>query len=157
MHIREPKVAALEAIREFRVIEAEQMQNRRVQIVHVNFVHRRVETEIVALADGHAAFHAAAREPHRKTIRMMIAAVAVDVLHHRGAAKFTAPHHQRIVQHAALFEILDQGGSSAIGVEAILRDVFFERAVLIPGFMKNFHKTDAFFGHAPREQTGIGK
>ena len=47
MNIREPEVAALEPVRQFCVIEAKQMQHRRVEIVDVDFVLRHVEAEIV--------------------------------------------------------------------------------------------------------------
>ena len=47
MHIRQSEVATLKTIRQLRVIEAQQMQHRRVQIVNVNFVLRHVETEII--------------------------------------------------------------------------------------------------------------
>ena len=38
MHIGQPEVAALEAVGQLRVIEAEQVQNRRVQVVDVDRV-----------------------------------------------------------------------------------------------------------------------
>src|SRR5207248_10254607 len=46
-HIRKPKVAALKTIGQLRVIESEQVQNRRVQVVDMHFVLRRVETKFV--------------------------------------------------------------------------------------------------------------
>ena len=36
MHVRQPEIAALETIGQFRVIETEQVQNGRVQVVDVN-------------------------------------------------------------------------------------------------------------------------
>ena len=47
VHICQAEVAALETIREFRVIETEQVENRRVQVVDVDFVLRHVEAEVV--------------------------------------------------------------------------------------------------------------
>ena len=41
VHIRQPEIAALEAIGQLRVVEAEQVQNGGVQIVDVDFVLRR--------------------------------------------------------------------------------------------------------------------
>ena len=43
------------------MIEAEQVEDRRVQVVDVDFVLRHVEAEVVGLAEGEAGFHAAAR------------------------------------------------------------------------------------------------
>src|SRR5215208_176446 len=77
MDIRQPKIPSLKAIRQLRVIEAKQMQHRRVQIVNVNFVHGRVKAEVIRFAERDAAFDPTASEPHRETIRMVIAAIAV--------------------------------------------------------------------------------
>ena len=62
MHVGEPEVAALEAEGQFGVIEAKQMQQRRVQVVDVYLVHGGVETEFVGFADGLTHLHAAASE-----------------------------------------------------------------------------------------------
>src|SRR5689334_18730515 len=63
LHIRQTEVAALETVGELRVIEAEQVQQRRVQVVDVDFVFRGVEAEVVGLAEREAGLYAAAREP----------------------------------------------------------------------------------------------
>ena len=47
VHIRETEVSSLETISQFRVIETEQMQDRRMKIVHVNAVFGDVEPEFV--------------------------------------------------------------------------------------------------------------
>src|SRR3954466_2196112 len=56
--IREPVVAPGVAIRELLVIDAEQMKNRRVQIVHVNLVGQRRAAVVVSGAVNVAAFRA---------------------------------------------------------------------------------------------------
>ena len=50
MHVGQAVVAALEAVREPRVVEAEQVQQRGVQVVDVDRVGDDVEAEIVGLA-----------------------------------------------------------------------------------------------------------
>src|ERR1051325_9722653 len=45
--VRQPKVAALETVGQFGVIEAEQVQQGGVQVMNVNLVPRRVETKLV--------------------------------------------------------------------------------------------------------------
>src|SRR5437868_44780 len=49
-HVGQPEVAALEAERQLRVVEAEQPQQRRVQVVDVDAVLGRVEAELVRRA-----------------------------------------------------------------------------------------------------------
>ena len=51
MHIGQPKIAALKTERQAFMIQAEQMQNRRVQIVNMNAVFHRIKTEFIGLAD----------------------------------------------------------------------------------------------------------
>ena len=71
---------------------------------------------IVGLAVGHAGLDAAAGHPHGEAARVMVAAIvlagelplAID-----GAAELAAPDHQRVVEQAALLEILDQCGATA--------------------------------------------
>src|SRR3954466_9033567 len=71
--IGQPIIAALESEREPFVIEAEQMQNRRLQIVNENFVLRDAEAELIRFAVRESALRAAAGHHHRVTIRIMIA------------------------------------------------------------------------------------
>jgi len=58
--VGQAKVAALEAIRQPLVVEAEQVQQRRVQVVDVDLVLCHVEAELVALTNRHTSLHAAA-------------------------------------------------------------------------------------------------
>lgn len=51
MHIGEAEIAALKTVRELQMIEAEEVQNGRVEIVHVDFVLRRVEAKFVRFAE----------------------------------------------------------------------------------------------------------
>src|SRR6185295_490177 len=73
MHIGQTKIATLKSVSQLRVIQAEQMQNRRVQIVDVDFVFDRVKTEFVRLPVGDARFDSAAGEPDGVAVRMMVA------------------------------------------------------------------------------------
>ena len=95
VHIRQPEIAALEAVAEAGVIEAEQVQDGGVQVVDVDFVLGGVEAEFVGLADGDARFHAAAGQPHGEAVRMMVAAI-VAALDHGRAPKLAAPNDQRV-------------------------------------------------------------
>ena len=75
------------------VVDAHQVKNRGVNVVDVEAVFDRVQADFVGLADGLAAFDAAAGHPHRKAVRIMVAAVAF--FGHRRAAEFAAPDDQR--------------------------------------------------------------
>ena len=63
MHVRQTKIAALKTVGQLGVVEAEQVQDRGVQVVDVDFVGGRVEAELVGLAERGAGLHAAAGQP----------------------------------------------------------------------------------------------
>src|ERR1051326_4236781 len=98
MHIGEPEIAALKTISELGMVKAEQVQDRRVQIVNMDLVPGGVKPELVRLAQGKTRLHAAASQPHAEAIRMMIAPIIASALHHRSSAKLAAPNHQSVFQ-----------------------------------------------------------
>ncbi len=55
MHVGQPEVAALEAERQFRVIQAEQMQDGRLQVVDVDAILDGGEAQLVGGAEVDAA------------------------------------------------------------------------------------------------------
>ena len=58
--VGEPVVAALETVGEPLVIEAEQVHDRRLQIVHVHLILRDAEPELVGLAPDETGLEPAA-------------------------------------------------------------------------------------------------
>ena len=57
------------------VVEAQEMQNRGVQIVYVHAILDHVEAELIGIAQRQAGLDAAAGQPHREGVGMMVAAV----------------------------------------------------------------------------------
>src|SRR5262249_21005750 len=102
------------------------MEDRRVKVVYVDRIARDVVAEIVSLAYRDAGFDSSAGEPNGKTARVMVAAViglGQFALRIDGAAEFSAPNDQRVVQHPAIFQIPNQRGGRLIGVLRLFRDV----------------------------------
>ena len=101
MHVGQPKIAASVAVGEPLVVEAQQVQHRRVQIMHARRILHGLEAELVGGAVGYAAPDAAAGHPYAEAVVVVIAAKlrgAVAVQFHRGrAAEFTAPDDERII------------------------------------------------------------
>jgi uncharacterized protein YbaA (DUF1428 family) len=92
-HISQTEIAALKAIRESFVIKTEQMQNRRVKIVHVGRIFHDAPADLVRLADDLSAAHSAAGHPNAERKRMMIASTDAPIerrtiFPERRAAKF---------------------------------------------------------------------
>ena len=75
MHIGQPEVAAGVAIGELLVIEAEQLQDRGVQIVDVHRFSTALKPNSSVAPVHVAAFHAAAGQPDGEAVVIVIAAV----------------------------------------------------------------------------------
>lgn len=104
MHISQAKISALEAECEFGVVEAEEVHNGGVEVVHVDSIGDGVEAEFVGFADRGSWLDAASREPHGKGVGVMIATVVAS-LNHRGASEFTSPDDEGVFKQAALLEV----------------------------------------------------
>jgi hypothetical protein len=103
------------------VIEPKQMQNRRVQVVHVHAVLDRVPAELIGRAVGHPAFNPAAGQPHRETERMMLP--SVGAFRSRRPAELATPDHERFIEQSARFEILEQRSDRFVRRGAIVREL----------------------------------
>ena len=103
------EIAARVAEGQALVIQAQEVQDRGLQIVDVDRVFDDVKTQIVGGAIERARLDAAAGHPHRECLRVMIAAQATMenrvAFHHRRAAEFAAPNHERLIEQTALFEV----------------------------------------------------
>ena len=133
------------------MVQAEQMQNCRVQVVDVDFVLRGVITVVVGRAVARARFNAGSGQPHRIAIRVMVAAVAA--FGHGRAPEFAAPDDQRVFEQPARFEIRKQSGDRLVDFERVFRVSGFQAAVLIPFVtVRDLDEAHAAFGEAPRHQ-----
>src|SRR6516225_3255589 len=155
VHVGQAEIAAGVAIGEALVIEAQEPEDSGVQIVNVDGMLDGTETEIVGGAMNLASLDAAAGQPHAETIVIVVAAIdAAGIgarsrqLHRRSSAKLAAPDQQRIVQHAALFQVFQKASDGLIafpGQTAMLR---FQIIVAVPGLagaVPDLDEANAFF------------
>ena len=68
VHVCQPEIAAGMAVGELFVVEAEQMQDGRLQIVDMHRILHHLVTQVVGRAEGDARFHAAAGQPDRSRV-----------------------------------------------------------------------------------------
>src|SRR5262245_53486903 len=99
VHIRQPKIASLEKVGQFFVIESEQVQQRGVEVMDVDFVDLRFVAEIVGLPVDEARFAAAARKPNGEAGWAVVASgegvvLAAAVFFHRSASEFGAANDE---------------------------------------------------------------
>ncbi len=153
--IRQAEVAALVAVGESRVVDAHEMQDRRVQIVNMHRFLDDVVTEVVRHTVRQALLHSGSGHQYGEAARMMVAAV-VRVGHAAlridRSTELAAPDDQRIIQQAALFQVSDQCGSSLIGVAALAFDRIRQAAVVIPAHVKQLHKPNITFSQSASQQ-----
>src|SRR5262245_25571038 len=75
--VGQAEVAALVADGQFLVVDAQQAQHGRVQVVDLDDVLDGVVAQLVGGAVGGPGLDAAAGQPHRKALHVMVAAVAL--------------------------------------------------------------------------------
>src|SRR5579859_3436400 len=153
---------------ELLVIETEQGENGGVEVVDVHLVLHGGETVIVRRAVNVPAFDATTGQPHGKPVGIMVAAIDLAGIGTRrwqfnggSAAKFSAPDDQRVFQHAALFEVLEQ---RADGLIAFLRQPFMidlEVVMVVPrlaGAVPDLHEANAALEQAAGNEhlAGLG-
>ena len=141
----------------FGVFEAEQVQNRGVNVMHVTPVFDRAETQFVRLPKNTSGLHAAAGKPHGEGVDVVIAAGGLAVFAHRCAPEFTAPDHQRVVEQAAGFQVFHQRGAGLVGVLGLGFDSLRQAAVMVPVTMAKLNETHAALGEAAGQKTVVGE
>ena len=69
-----------------------------------------------------------------------------------GAAEFAAPEHQRVVEHAALTQVLDQGRTGLVGLTALLANAAGQAAVMVPAGVVELDESNVALGQSAGEQ-----
>ena len=91
---------------------------------------------------------------------MVVAAVGVGgerPLRVDGAAELPSPDDERVVEHPAGLEILDQCRGRLIGVEALGLEIVGEIAVMVPAAVENLHDADAALDEPAGEDQAVGE
>src|SRR5438045_2913823 len=117
-----------------------------MQIVNVHRVLSNIIAKVIGLPVTNAALDSAARKPHREAAWMMVtaviglgqAALAIDC-----AAKLASPDYHRVLEHAAIFKVLDQCRSSLVRFFALSRQANRKAAVVVPITMEELNKAHA--------------
>jgi len=113
-------IQALEAEGETIVIHTEAVKYRGVQVADVNGVLDDVVGIVVGDSVAHAGFYSAASDPCAEAATVVITSssnlsLAVDC-----APEFATPYDECIFQHAALFEIGDEGSGGLVRIAALV-------------------------------------
>src|SRR5262245_24398806 len=103
MHVCKASIGAVVTEDKFRVIDAQQVQDGRMNVVAISGILDGLIGPFVRRAVRDAAPDAAAREPIREAEGIMIAAFAALAARH--STKLSRPKHDGIIKQAARFEI----------------------------------------------------
>ena len=155
MHVGQAVVAALELECELFVVDAELVQDRRVQVVDVDRIADDVVAVVVGLTVRDARLDAAAGHPDCEAARVMIAAVvrggqvalAVD-----GAAELAAPDDERVVEQPAPLQVENQSRTRLVDVARLIRHLRGKVRVLIPAHVEELDEPHAALGQPSREE-----
>ena len=98
--VGQPEVAAGVFVGQRLVIESQQMEDRRVQIVEVHAVFHRGNAVLVGRAIGRATLHASAGHPEGESGGVVVA--PVRLLDVRRAAELATPNNQRLLEQTSL-------------------------------------------------------
>src|SRR5690242_2211761 len=112
MNIREAEITALKTERKLFVIEAQQVEDRCLEIIDIHFISGDRETEFIRFTISDAFFDSSPGEKNGKTIRVMITAQNIapgsSAFAERGASELAAPDDQRVIEQTTLAQVLNQ-------------------------------------------------
>ena len=97
---REPLIESPVFDGETPMVDAHQVQDRSIEIPHVNRILDNVVAELIGLSVGHAPFDPTSSKPHGVAFGMVVASVVVpfeNALTVDGTAELTSPDYQGIV------------------------------------------------------------
>src|SRR5688500_18591202 len=112
-HVGEAERTSLEVVDEALVVEPEEEEDGRLQVVDVRPSGDARIPDLVRLAEREAALHAAAGEPGGERLAVVVAPeegvlVPVAVLLHGRAPELAPPHDERLVEKSSLLEVAQE-------------------------------------------------
>src|SRR5207249_11265052 len=87
----------------------------------------------------------------------VLASASIRELPVHRPSKLAAEHHERVVEHAALFQVLDQRSRALVDVLGLPGELRRQIPVLIPTDMTHLNKSDAPLFHPASQQAIAGK
>lgn len=151
MDVRQPIVAPLEAIGQSGVIDPQQVQDRRVEIVNMHWILSDIVAVFIGLADDMSSSNTGSGDQCGKASRVVIPSVVVgrqSTLRINGPAELASPDDEGIVEQASFFEVFDQGSGGLIGVAALEFDRVGQSSMMVPAHVKKLNESDIAFSES---------
>src|SRR4051812_37657249 len=107
--VGQAEVAAGVAVGQALVVEPEEVKEGGVEVVDVDLVLDGGEAELVGRAVGVTALHAAAGQPDREAVMVVVAPAELGEFGDGGPAELAAPEHEGGVEQPALLQVGEEG------------------------------------------------
>ena len=108
--ISEAEVSAFVFIGELLVLNTQEVEGGGVEVVDMEGIFRGGKAEGIGLAEGHSSLDTASGHEHGAGLGVVISAGSLG---HRGAAEFSAPDDEGVIEEATLFEVLNESSGTA--------------------------------------------
>ena len=118
-HPSQPEIEPLVPVGKPFVIHSQQMEQGRVQVIHVDRILSDVVAEIIGGSPGHPRLDPSPRKPHGEASWVVVSTSfrAIPITLARDtSAKLSPPDDQRVVQHTSLLQVRNQGSTGLIGI-----------------------------------------
>ena len=148
----DPRQFAIETlvfVSESRMVDAQLVQQCRMDVVNRNSVFDGVIAEFVCRTVTESGFESASSKPHRESSEMVISPVALG---HGCSPEFRSKHDDRVLQQVALFEISDERGDTLIDFLGRPCRMRLHRSMMIPVAMIHLDEANSAFGLSPSQQ-----
>ena len=113
------------------MLQPEQVQDRRVKIMHCHNILHGLVAEFIRRAVGVAAFYPGPGKPRGEAVGIVVAP-ARPGLEGWHPAKLGAPDHERLLEQPALFHVGQQGGHRLVEHRAVLGVLLGKHLVAVP-------------------------
>ena len=143
VHSGETKIKALVFVGKELGLDTELVEHGCVEVAYVNDVLLGVVAEFIGVPVGDPSFDSSARHPNGKAFDVVVASIPLG---HGGASEFSAPDNERIVGHAPLLEVLDEGGGALVNPFGHSGDRVLDPAVVIPSAVVKMNEAHAALG-----------
>lgn len=149
--VGQAKITTGKFVSEAFVVQPQQVQDGGVQVMQVNFIACGKVSEFVGRPVPLTSFDAAPGEEHG--VSDIVVVTSVRALRDGRSSEFAAPDQQRVIQHAALLQVQDQGGDRLVDLHGVLAMVVSDVPVGIPFVaVRHLQEPNARFGKPPSHQ-----
>src|SRR6056300_1044765 len=91
------------------MLNPKQVEHGGVKVVHMYLILDGMVTQFIGFSISKPSPGSASCHPHRKPFNVVVPANFSLSLVHGCASKFSPPDYESVIEHASLFEVLNQG------------------------------------------------